>query len=302
MIGRGWQQLRRRRWLLRLGAPVVGLGVVALVMLAMFGNGTPRSSAGPISDVHFDQNLNAQVPLDLAFQDEHGQDVTLGQYLGTRPVILMLGYYNCPRLCNVVFHELGSTLSTLAADLENDGLALGAQYDVITVSIDPNEGPAAALDKQQAIVDQTGYAAIETGWHFLTGAQPAIDRLADTVGFHFVYDEGLAQFAHPAGLIVLTPQGKIASYLYDVTFQPRDVRLALVDAGSGSIGTSVDQILLLCYHYDPATGHYTLAIENVLRVAGIGTTLILVGGVAYLSRSSARKRRDPHRPPEEGKD
>ncbi|MCA9972297.1 MAG: SCO family protein, partial [Anaerolineales bacterium] len=202
----------------------------------------------------------------------NGRPVQLGDYFAAdRPVVLTLGYYECPRLCGLVFKETADALRGL------QGLTVGADFTVLSVSIDPGETPAIAAAKKAAHVSQAGpaAAAAAAGWHFLTGQQAAIDRLADAVGFRYAYDPASDQFAHPTGLIVLTPDGRIARYIFGIDYPPRDLRLALVDAAAGEIGSPADQLLLLCYRYDPQTGRYTPLIASAIRWAGLGTVLLL---------------------------
>ena len=228
-------------------------------------------------DIAFDQKLNEQVPLELDFLDEAGQPVQLGDYLGEKPVILVLAYYECRTLCNIVLNGLVESLNKIEFDI-------GDQFEVITVSIDPRETPALAAAKKEAYVESYGRAKAGEGWHFLTGQQASIEQLAETVGIRFVYDEDTDQYAHPAGVIVLTPQGKIARYFYGIDYQPTDLRLGLVEASQNKIGSPVDQLLLLCYHYDPVTGRYSLLITNVVRLAGLATVLLLGGFVTVMLR------------------
>ena len=263
------------------------LGFLAVVMLALFLSlsATPvraddgESAAGdPLTDVRFDQNFNAQVPLDLTFADEKGSSVRLGDFLGNRPILIQLAYYRCPMLCGLVFQELASKLSRL------EGVAIGRDFDVLSVSIDPDETPADAAAKKRLHVGQVGRPGAEDGWHFLTGRPAAIEQLAQTIGFQYVYDQEREQYAHPTGVVILTPEGRIAHYLLGIEFSPRDLRLGLVQAAAGEIGSPVDQLLLLCYRYDPVTGRYTVPILNLLRVAGFTTTAVLGVTLLYLYR------------------
>lgn len=221
----------------------------------------------PTTDVHFDQRLDEQLPLDLEFVNEAGSAVTLGDYLRDKPMILVMGYYTCENLCSVIFHQLGDSLSQL------DQYQLGQDFEVVTVSIDPSETPADATTIKSEITDQYGLPS--EGWHALTANYDNLQILANAVGFHYAYDEKSDQYAHPSGLVIITPQGKIARYLFGVDFPPQSIRLALTDSGQGQIGSIVDQILLLCYHYDPVTGQYTSIIMDVLRILGILTIIVM---------------------------
>jgi len=231
----------------------------------------------------FDQRLNTRVPLDLAFGDEAGKQVTLGSYLGARPVILALVYYECPNLCSTVLEDLVETLNEIR-------FTLGHQYDVVTVSIDPRETPAQAAKMKKTLLGHYNRATIagEAGWHALTGAPAAVERLASTVGFRYAWDEQLQQYAHPSGLVVLTPEGRISRYFYGLVYSPGDLRLGLVEASANKIGSPVDQVLLRCYRYDPTSGSYTLAIMDTVRLAG-AATIFLIG--TFLVVNFARERR-----------
>ena len=250
----------------------IQLLLVCLCLLALSGASVARADEGSSDDllgqVGFDQRLDAQAPLDLPFHDERGNSVRLGDYFGQAPVVMVLAYYKCPNVCSVSLHQLSDALRELS-------FSAGKQYSVVAVSIDPSETPADAQQKKDEIVASYGRPQEAGGWHFLVGAQPAIRTLAQAVGFRYAYDPIQHQFAHPIGSIVLTPQGKIARYFFGLGYQPRDVRLGLVEASAEQIGSPVDQLLLRCFHYDPKLGKYDLAIMNVIRLASIATVLIL---------------------------
>jgi protein SCO1 len=223
-----------------------------------------------LKQVRFDQRLNHTIPLDLAFRNEHGQTVELGQYFGSKPVILTLVYYTCPMLCTQVLNGLDRTLEHISP-------TIGKDFNVVTVSIDPNDTPVLAAAKQAMYTGMYGRPGAQQGWHFLVGQQAQITQLADAVGFHYAYDPDSKQFAHAAGIMVLTPQGKLSSYFYGVQYPERDLRLALDQASEGKIGSPVDTLLLYCYHYDPHTGKYGLLISRVIQLGG-GLT-VLIGGI-----------------------
>jgi len=227
-----------------------------------------HGAPGLLGAVAFEQRLNEAVPLDVAFRDESGAPVRLGEYFGQKPVILTLNYYECPMLCPLVLEGLLRSLRVLA-------FTIGEQFDIVTVSIDPSESPALAAAAKTRYLHEYGRPAAADGWHFLTGEASAIERLTAAVGFHYAYDAAQDQYAHAAGIIVLTPQGRIARYLYGLEFAPRDLRLALVEAAAERIGSPVDQLLLYCYQYDPATGKYSMVVRNVLRLAALATVLSL---------------------------
>ena len=261
-------------------------GVVSLpAQRALPGGGAPGQPAlAPLpilKEVRIDQKLDGAVPMDLQFSDEHGRDVTLGQYFGKRPVVLALVYYECPMLCTQVLNGLFSSMEPLRIDA-------GREFDVVVVSFDPGETPSMALAKKTGYVKHYQRPTADAGIHFLTGRQAAIDKLADAVGFRYVYDEAIDQYAHPAAVTVLTTQGKVSKYLYGVEFAPMDFRLAVTSAGEGQIGTFVDQALLYCFHYDPATGKYSVAIMTFVR---IGAVLTLMGLGAFVLVHLRRDRR-----------
>jgi protein SCO1 len=236
-----------------------------------------------LQNVGIDQKLNEQVPLNLNFKDETGKDVTLGQYFGKRPVILNMVYYQCPMLCGEVLSGLSGSLGILT-------LNLGKDFDVLTVSFDPRDTPALAAAKKKTFIQRYHRPGAADGWHFLTGQQDAISALAKAVGFQYQYDPKIGQFAHGAAIMILTPSGKIAQYYYGVEYSPKDLRLGLVEASNEKIGTVVDQILLYCYHYNPATGKYGAIITNVLRLSGAATIVILGGLLVVLFRVDPRRR------------
>ncbi len=236
----------------------------------------PPSSKKPdvLTKVGIEQRLNQQVPLDVAFRDETGRAVRLGDYFGQKPVILALVYYQCPMLCTQTLNGLTSALSVLKFDI-------GKEFNVVTVSFDPREKPELAAAKKRTYVNRYGRPEAARGWHFLTGDQASIDALTKAVGFNYAWDEQTQQFAHATGITVLTPQGRLAQYYYGVEYSPKDLRLGLVEASANKIGTTVDQILLYCYHYDPATGKYGAAVTNVLRIAGV-VTIVVLGGFMFI--------------------
>lgn len=222
-----------------------------------------------VKEVGLDQKLGSQVPLDLTFRDESGNMVRLGDYFGQKPVILTLVYYECPMLCTLI---LNGTLRAMRA-LE---FSAGKEFEVVTVSINPRETPELASRKKTQYLESYDREGSGAGWHFLTGQEDQIKPLADAVGFRYRYDEDSGQYAHASGIMVLTPNGQVARYFYGVEYSPRDLRLGLVEASSSKIGSPVDQVLLLCYHYDPTSGKYTVAVMTFLRIAG-GLTLLGIG-------------------------
>ena len=235
----------------------------------------------PLREIGFDQNLNQQLPLDTEFLDEQGQRVRVGQYFGTKPVVLAFVYYDCPMLCTQVLGALTSTLGVLS-------LNPGEDYEIVLVSFDPREKPAQAAAKKTEYMHRFRRPAAESGWHFLTGEQAAITQLTKAAGFRYVWDEQTQQFAHPTGIIVVTPDGRPARYLFGIEYGPRDVRLALVEASEGRIGSVADNLLLFCYHYDPMTGRYGFVIMRTLRIAGVATVLLIGTFILVMLRRERR--------------
>lgn len=224
------------------------------------------------------QKLNTQVPLDLMFRDENGKVVRLSQYFGKgRPVLLNFVYYRCPMLCPMVLEGTTEALTHLKFDI-------GKEFDVITVSIDPRDKASDAAEKKEKYIRHYGRLDSASGWHFLTGNETAIKKLTDAVGFQFSYDSRTDQFAHGAALLVLTPDGRTSRYFYGFEYKPRDIRLAIVEASAGKIGTATDQFLLLCFHYDPVTGKYNKNAMLFARAGGIATLLLLGGFIFVLFR------------------
>jgi protein SCO1 len=230
-----------------------------------------------IQAILFDQKLDSQVPLNLPFVDENGEQVLIGRYFGENPVILIMAYYECPMLCTLVLNGLVDSLQAL------DFLP-GREMQVLTVSIDPRDTPELAAEKKANYLAEYGRPETAPGWHFLVGEDPAINALTEAVGFNYFYQDDIDQFAHPAGIVVLTPSGRVSHYFFGIQFNPTDLRLALVESSENRIGNLVDQVYLLCYAYDPEIGGYGLVIQNVLRIAGAGTMLLIAGGLLLLTR------------------
>jgi protein SCO1 len=233
-----------------------------------------------LRDVRIEQKLDQQLPLDLMFSDETGQPVKLGQYFGHKPVILSLVYYDCPMLCTQVLNGMVEAFRVLP-------FQLGKEYDVVTISFDPRETAKLAESKKKVYV---GYlpekmqASANAGWHFLTGDAVSIQRLTEAVGFRYHYDEATKQFAHASAIMVATPQGKLSRYYYGIQYSARDLRLGLIESAQNKIGSPVDQLLLFCYHYDPATGKYGAVVMNLVRAGGVATVLAMLGMFLLLRR------------------
>lgn len=235
-----------------------------------------------LKQVAFDQNLNAQLPLDTPLRDERGTTVRLGDYFGQKPVVVLFVYFECPMLCKVELNGLVRNLRALS-------LSAGKEFEIVTVSIDPREDHQLAAAKKRGYVKWYDRPGADQGWHFLTGDEPQIRQLTNTAGFRYTYDARTDQYAHPAGLIVTTPSGRISRYVYGVDFPANDLRLALVEASSGRIGSPVDRLLLTCFHYDPATGRYSFAIMTVIRVLGSAVVLALALFMALNLRRDRRR-------------
>lgn len=255
-----------------------------ILALGLAGTTAAHASDAPVTDgrpailreVAYEQRLNQQVPLDAVFRDENGREVRLGQYFGSKPVILTLVYYECPMLCTVILNGLVQSLERLTFDA-------GKEFEIVTVSFNPTETPTLAAAKKENYLERYDRAGAAAGWHFLTGDEASIRRVTEAVGFRYAYDPERKEYAHAAGIVVLTPTGRISRYFYGVEFPPRDLRLGLVEAAESKIGSAVDQLLLYCYHYDPKTGKYGAAVMNVMRLGGLLTVLLLAAFVV-LSR------------------
>jgi protein SCO1/2 len=237
-------------------------------------------------DIGFSPQLGASIPLDLEFRDHHGRRVRLEQFFRDQPVIVVPVYYRCPMLC-------GLELNGLVRCLRAMSISPGSEFQIVTVSIDPRETPALAAQKRatylaeygrEQSLSKNGTRSVPTnnGWHFLTGEQTAIERLCEAIGFRTAYDEQSGQYAHAAGIVVCTPEGKIARYFYGVEFLPRDLRLGLLEASRKEIATFADQVQLYCYMYDPTTGKYGLAILALVRAGGVMTVAVLVTAVVLM--------------------
>ncbi len=245
----------------------------------------PPAAAKPqvLQQVRFDQRLGEPVRLDTVFRDEAGRRIRLGDYFGKRPVVLVLAYYECPMLCDLVLNGLTGSLKALAFNP-------GEEFEIVVASIDPGETPQLAGEQKRQILSRYNRSGTEDGWHFLTGDQAAIDALTDDVGFRYVYDRDRDEYAHAAGVTVLTPEGRISRYLFGIDFPPRDVRLALYESTDGKIGSLVDQAMLYCFHYDPAIGRYSAAAMQILRIAAAVTIVAVVSLIVLLRRRETQTR------------
>ncbi len=237
-----------------------------------------------LAEIGIEQRLNEQLPLDIAFRDESGQPVQLQNYFGEKPVVLALVYYECPMLCSMILNGLLKSINALSFDV-------GKEFDILTVSFDPSETPSLAASKKSSYIQKYGRAGAETGWHFLTGDEAAIQQLTEAVGFKYKKDPQSGQFVHASGIMVVTPDGRLSRYFYGVEYSSRDLRLGLVEASENKIGSPVDQLLLYCYHYDPETGKYGVVIMNVIRAAGIATVLTLGSFMFVMFRRERKTKR-----------
>jgi protein SCO1/2 len=237
-----------------------------------------------LQNVGFDPQLNAQMPLDLPFRDETGRDVRFKDYFGKKPVVLAFVYYSCPMLCNQVEQGVVGTLKMLSFNA-------GSEYEVVFVSFDPRETPEMAAQKKEAAMSRYGRRETAAGWHFLTGSKESIDTLTKGANFRFSFDEKTNLFAHASGILLLTPDGRISRYFFGVEYPPRDVRLGLIDASSGKIGTPVDHVLLFCYQYDPTAAKYSANILRIIRAGGVLTLFCIVLFYVIFRRREARAAR-----------
>ena len=235
-----------------------------------------------IARVDFEQHLGASVPLNAVFRDETGTPVMLSRFLGERPVVLAMAYYKCPNLCTVVLNGMLQSLRDVRQDV-------GKDFDVVVVSIDPTETPSLAADKKHTYSMRYGRPGSAKGWHFLTGDTQNIRQLADAVGFHYVYEPHSKQYAHASGIMVVTPDGKISRYFLGIEYPPKEVRAALLQASESKIGSLANRLLLLCFHYDPQTGRYTLIITRIMQIAGISTVLLLGWMIVHMMRYERRR-------------
>jgi len=236
--------------------------------------------------VDLEQKLGAQIPLEAEFRDETGRNVALKQYFGRRPVILSFVYYSCEDLCPLVLDGLVRSLRPLSFNI-------GDQFDVLTVSFDARDTPVLAAAKKHNFVKQYSRPGTEQGSHFLTGDEAAINRLTEAAGFRFNYESEKDRFGHATGIILVTPGGTIARYFYGMEFSPRDLRLGLIEASANKIASPIDQLLLFCYRYDPATGKYGLLITNIIRLAGVATVIALVTFIAVMLRRDRHRKWQP---------
>jgi protein SCO1 len=272
------------RWRMPSGLSVLlswikSLSLTLTLIVARPGVAMPHDNTRPtaLRDVAFEQKLNQQVPLDLEFRDESGKNVQLADYFNGKPVILTFVYFKCQDLCPLLLDGVVRSLRALS-------FSAGNEFNLLTVSFDPHDTAALAAAKKNDFIRQYSRTGAAAGWHFLTGDEISIQKLADSVGFHYTYEESTGEFAHATGIVLLTTDGKTSRYFYGIDFSPRDLRLGLIEAAAKKIGSPIDQLLLFCYHYDPVTGKYGLLITNVVRLAGLATALLLGGFIFFMLR------------------
>ena len=265
-----------------------GLSLVFLVLsLGVLSRAATRPQLPPsLQNIGIEQRLDASIPLETVFRDEQGSEVRLGDYFHGRPVLLVPVYYTCPMLCSQV-------LSGTVAGLRPLSLVPGRDFEIVAFSFNPSETPADATRERDLYTHRYSSRAGIAGWHFLTGSPESIKALTEAIGFHYRYDPKLKIFVHGSGVMILTPEGRISRYLYGVEYEPKDLKLALVEASQSKIGSLADQILLFCYHYDPTTGKYTMTVLKVLRIAAL-LTLVVMGLVLAFYWRLERKRSGIH--------
>jgi protein SCO1/2 len=243
-------------------------------------------SPDQIGRVDFEQRLGASLPVNAVFRDEAGAPVTLGHFFGERPVVLAMAYYECPNLCTVVLNGMLESLRNVRQDV-------GRDFDVIVVSINPSDTSHLAAEKKHTYSTRYGRPGSAKGWHFLTGDAQAIRQLADAVGFHYVYEPQSKQYAHASGIVVVTPEGKVSRYFLGIEYPPKEIRQALLQASQSRIGSLTSRLLLLCFHYDPHSGRYTLIVTRVMQIAGMGTAGLLGLLIVRMARHERKREGAP---------
>jgi protein SCO1 len=260
--------------------------------------GEPRRLANP--DVRIDEKLDAQVPLDLVFRDEMGQDVTLGDCINGKPTILVLAYFRCPMNCTDVLNGLTDAMKQMPMNF-----SIGGSFNVLTVSFDEREQPGLARDKKKSYLQEYGRPGAENGWHFLTGRKEPIRKLADAVGFRFVYDKVYKEYDHLSGIIVLRPDGRVFRYFYGISYGDEKeikypttegfkvgkttLKMSLVEASDGQVGSLLDKLALRCYRFDHLARGYQFNVLVAVRIGGVLTVLLLCAAVAFYVRNERRK-------------
>ena len=288
--------MNKIRHIVGIAALLLAAGTV-LRAQAFPSNTGPAAAAMPaaLQNVGFEPPLNGQMPLDLTFRDETGREVRLREYFGKKPVVLAFVYYGCPMLCDQVEQGVGGVLRMLSFNP-------GRDYEVVFVSFDSRETPDMAAEKKKKALAHFRRPETDSGWHFLTGSKESIDATTKAANFRFSFDARNNLFAHASGVMLLTPDGHISRYFYGVEYPGRDMRLGLVDASAGRIGTPIDHVLLFCYHYDPSTATYSASILRIIRLGGVLTILCLVGGILISRRRETLAARNLRQPLSRGLD
>ena len=232
-------------------------------------------------EITFQQRLNEQLPLDAMFTDETGRTVALGDYFGSKPVVLAFVYYQCPMLCSQTMNGISSALKVVP-------FTPGEDFEVVLVSFDPRDTPEAANAKKRAHMQHWSVENTAGGWHFLTSDEETIRRVTAAAGFTYKWDERSGQFAHVSGILTVTPDGRLSRYFYGVEYSPKELRLALVESGEGRIGSAIDELLLYCFHYDPESGRYGLMVMNLVRLGGVMTVLAMAGYIVVMRLRESR--------------
>ena len=259
------------------------MAALTLPLCAQSSKETPGGQTELLKQVGFEQKLDAQLPLQTTFRDETGRTVALGEYFTDKPVVLVPVYYECPMLCNLTMGDLVKVLKILT-------LQPGKDFRVIMLSIDPREKPELAAEKKKAYLKRYEKKGTDAGWTFLTGDEPSIKAVTQSIGFRYAFDPTIQQYAHAAGFVVATPKGRVARYIFGIEYAARDIRMAIHEAGEGKIGDPVAQLLLMCFHYDPTSGKYTVAVITVLRTAGVLTLSLIAGFLIFNFRRERRQR------------
>lgn len=260
--------------------------LLVLLLAALPASAQRLEPVEELEGVGITEHLGGAVPMDLEFVDDEGRTVTLGDYFdGTRPVILTMNYSSCPMLCSLHLNGLVDGMKELP-------LSIGEEFEVVTVSLDPLETTTLARKTKQRYLSAYGREGAGEGWHFLTGKQSAIRALADTIGFGYRYVETRKEYAHTAATFVLAPEGTLSRYLYGVIYEPKTLRLSLVEASEGKIGSTIDRLILFCFHYDATEGRYGPAAIKIMQAGG-GLTLLVLGlGLLRFWRREVKTRRE----------
>jgi len=272
--------MNRARAIATIAALLVSGGIARAQAVPSNVGVNSKTMPAQLQNVGFDPQLNAQIPLDLPFVDENGSNVQLRDYFKQKPVVLAFVYYGCPMLCNQVEQGVVGSLRMLS-------FTPGRDYEVVFVSFDPRESPDMAAQKKKSALAHFRRPETASGWHFLTGTKESIDAATKAANFRYSFDAKTNLFAHASGIMLLTPDGRISRYFYGVEYPGRDMRLGLVDASAGKIGTPIDHVLLFCYQYDPSSATYSASILKIIRLGGILTILCIVGGILIFRRRDA---------------